>query len=124
CTRCIDACPTDAIYEPYKVDATKCISYLTIEHKGEIDKKYHTDIQNWVFGCDICQDVCPWNSKAKLTQLVDLQPRPKVIEASGQHFQDLDLETFNALFTGSPVRRAKWLGFERNLRLVQKNIQR
>ena len=65
------SCPTDAIYEPYKVDATKCISYLTIEHKGDIEERYHTNMHNWVFGCDICQDVCPWNSKAKLAQFLD-----------------------------------------------------
>lgn len=122
CTRCIEACPTDAIYEPQKVDATKCISYLTIEHKGEIDKKYHTDIQNWVFGCDICQDVCPWNSKAKLAQLVDLHPRQKVLEAGNSYFKYLDEESFNELFAGSPVRRTKWSGFQRNLEIVTTNL--
>ncbi len=121
CTRCIEACPTDAIYEPYKVDAIKCISYLTIEHKGEIDKKYQTDIQNWVFGCDICQDVCPWNSKAKLTQLIDFYPRQNVLDASENQFKDLNEESFNELFAGSAVRRTKWAGFERNLGIVMTN---
>ena len=122
CTRCIDACPTNAIYEPYRVDATKCISYLTIEHKGEIDQRYHTNIQNWVFGCDICQDVCPWNSKAKLAQLVDLHPRKYVLEAAEENFQDLEEDSFNDLFAGSPVRRTKWEGFERNLEIVKGNL--
>ncbi len=119
CTACLDACPTDAIYEPYKVDATKCISYLTIEHKGAIDKKYHTDIQNWVFGCDICQDVCPWNSKAKLAQLVDLHPRATVLEAE---FDGISESEFNDLFEGSAVRRTKFDGFSRNLEIVKGNI--
>lgn len=117
CTRCIDACPTDAIYEPYKVDATKCISYLTIEHKGDIDQHYHTNMQNWVFGCDICQDVCPWNSKARLTQFLDFFPRDKVLVASENNFEGLDEESFNMLFEGSAVRRTKWKGFERNLKI-------
>ena len=122
CTACLDACPTDAIYEPYKVDATKCISYLTIEHKGEIDKQYHTDIQNWVFGCDICQDVCPWNSKAKLAQLIDLHPRERVLEATGRQFNELTINEFNDLFEGSAVKRTKFEGFERNLEIVKGNI--
>ncbi|MEQ9310643.1 MAG: tRNA epoxyqueuosine(34) reductase QueG [Balneolaceae bacterium] len=119
CTACIDSCPTDAIYEPYKVDATKCISYLTIEHKDDIDQRYHTDIKNWVFGCDICQDVCPWNSKAKLAQLIDLHPRKKVMDAE---FDDISEEDFNSLFEGSAVRRTKFDGFSRNLKIVKGNI--
>jgi epoxyqueuosine reductase len=122
CTRCIDACPTDAIYEPYRVDATRCISYLTIEHKGEIDKKYHTDIENWVFGCDICQDVCPWNSKAKLAQMVDLHPRPKVTEKNLDDWLQVDEEQFNKIFEGSAVRRTKYSGFIRNLEIIQNNL--
>lgn len=122
CTACIEACPTDAIYAPRKVDASKCISYLTIEHKGEIDQKYHTNIENWVFGCDICQDVCPWNSKAKLAQFVDLHPRKKVLEASSNHFPNLDEHQFNTLFEGSAVRRAKFNGFSRNLDIVRQNL--
>lgn len=122
CTRCIDACPTDAIYEPYRVDATKCISYLTIEHKGDIDKKYHTDMENWIFGCDICQDVCPWNSKAKLAQLADLHPRPRVTEKSLDHWLDMDEKQFNEVFEGSAVRRTKFSGFKRNLQVIQKNL--
>lgn len=120
CTACIEACPTDAIYEPYKVDAAKCISYLTIEHKGEIDEQYHTDIQNWVFGCDICQDICPWNSKAKLAQLVDLHPRAKVLEAE---FDGLTESEFDSLFEGSAVKRTKFEGFSRNLEILKGNLE-
>ncbi len=123
CTRCIEACPTDAIYEPYKVDASKCISYLTIEHKGDIEERYHTNMQNWVFGCDICQDVCPWNSKAKLAQFLDFYPRNKVLEAADNHFKSMDEKSFNDLFAGSPVRRTKWEGFKRNLSIVNTNIE-
>ena len=119
CTRCIEACPTNAIYEPYKVDATKCISYLTIEHKGEIDAEYHTDIQNWVFGCDICQDVCPWNSKAKLTQFLDFYPKQKILE---HPFDELTEKEYNHLFEGSAVRRTKFEGFSRNLEIVKRNL--
>ena len=122
CTACIDACPTDAIYEPRKVDANKCISYLTIEHKGQIDDRYQTSIENWVFGCDICQDVCPWNSKAKLAQLVDLHPREKVLNGMESQFRGIDEEEFNKLFEGSAVRRTKFEGFERNLGIVKGNF--
>lgn len=123
CTRCLEACPTDAIYEPYKVDATKCISYLTIEHKGDIEERYHTNMHNWVFGCDICQDVCPWNSKAKLAQFLDFYPRNKVLDAADNHFKSMDEKSFNDLFAGSPVRRTKWEGFKRNLSIVNTNIE-
>ncbi|MBO6524217.1 MAG: tRNA epoxyqueuosine(34) reductase QueG [Balneolaceae bacterium] len=119
CTACLDACPTNAIYEPYKVDATKCISYLTIEHKGAIDEQYHTDIQNWVFGCDICQDVCPWNSKAKLAQLFDLHPKERVLNAN---FEGLTESEFDSLFEGSAVRRTRFEGFSRNLEIVKGNL--
>lgn len=122
CTACIDSCPTNAIYEPYRVDATKCISYLTIEHKGEIDQQYHTDIQNWIFGCDICQDVCPWNSKAKLAQLIDLHPRDQVLNQNLESLKSLHENEFNNLFEGSSVRRTKFEGFSRNLKIVENNI--
>ena len=118
CTRCLDACPTDALYEPYKVNANKCISYLTIEHKGEIEERYHANMKNWVFGCDICQEVCPWNRKAKLTQILDFHPRQKVLEAD---FNSLNEEEFDELFAGSAVRRTKFKGFTRNLEIVEKN---
>lgn len=123
CTSCIDSCPTDAIYESYKVDATKCISYLTIEHKGAIDQQYHTDMKNWVFGCDICQDVCPWNSKAKLAQMIDLHPRNKVTDKNLDYWLTMDENEFEKVFEGSAIRRTKFEGFSRNLEIVKRNIQ-
>lgn len=122
CTRCIEACPTDAIYEPYKVDGSKCISYLTIEHKGAIEEKYHTNMKNWVFGCDICQDVCPWNSKAKLSSFIDFHPRQHVLNKNLSDFQGMTEESFNDTFEGSAVRRTKFSGFSRNLEIVSKNL--
>jgi len=122
CTRCIEACPTNAIYEPYRVDSNRCISYLTIEHKGEIEEKYHTSIENWVFGCDICQDVCPWNSKAVLARFEDLHPRSYVLDKSLAEFEQLDEKSFNELFEGSAVRRTKADGFKRNVLIVKDNL--
>ncbi len=122
CTRCIEACPTDAIYEPYRVDASKCISYLTIEHRGDIDQKYHTDMQNWIFGCDICQDVCPWNSKAKMAFFTDLHPRSKVSELGLDEVFEMQQEQFDQIFEGSPVKRTKYRGFIRNREIARKNL--
>lgn len=123
CTRCMDACPTNAIYEPYRVDATRCISYLTIEHDGPIAEKYHRDMENWIFGCDICQDVCPWNSKAITATFSDLHPRPWVTEPSDQDWFDLTPDSFDRIFEGSPVRRTKFEGLSRNIRIAEKQIK-
>jgi len=123
CTRCIDACPTDAIYEPYRVDSSRCISYWTIEHKGSIPQSYHQNFENWVFGCDICQDVCPWNSKAVTAQFHDLHPRGYVLEKSLTDFEQLDKASFNRLFEGSALRRTKYERFQRNLGIVKKNLE-
>lgn len=122
CTRCIDACPTDAIYEPYRVDATKCISYLTIELKEEIDKQYQTDIKNWVYGCDICQDVCPWNSKSITAQFEDLYPREYVVDRDMNFWLNLTPQEYNETFEGSAIRRAKFDKFKSNARIVSNNI--
>lgn len=122
CTRCLDACPTDAIYEPYRVDSTKCISYLTIEMKEEIDKQYQTDIKNWIYGCDICQDVCPWNNKAITAQLHDLHPRSYVADRDLDFWQKLTLEQYNETFEGSAIRRAKFDKFTSNVNIVSENL--
>ncbi|HKK26372.1 MAG TPA: tRNA epoxyqueuosine(34) reductase QueG [Gracilimonas sp.] len=122
CTRCIDACPTDAIYEPYRVDATKCISYLTIELKDEIDESDKNDIQNWIYGCDICQDVCPWNGKAKLASFSDLHPRDYVVDNDLNFWQNLTQEQYDSIFKGSAIRRAKFDKLSSTISIVSSNI--
>jgi epoxyqueuosine reductase len=118
CTLCIDACPTGALVEPYVLDGRRCISYLTIELRGAIPHEFREPIGRHVFGCDICQDVCPWNRKAVATTLPDFQPR----EREGHSLFSPDLEwlislteeDFRATFRGSPVKRTKWRGLVRN----------
>ena len=115
CTRCIEACPTDAIIEPNLLDSRRCISYLTIELKESIPKALRPEIGNWVFGCDICQEVCPWNSKAVSTTETGFQPRdgnltPKLLSLVG-----MTQEEFSRRFKGSPIKRAKRRGFLRNV---------
>lgn len=115
CTRCIEACPTDAIIEPNLLDSRRCISYLTIELKESIPKSLRPEIGNWIFGCDICQEVCPWNSKAVSTTETGFQPRdgnltPKLLSLVG-----MTQEEFSRRFKGSPIKRAKRRGFLRNV---------
>lgn len=118
CTRCIDACPTDAIYEPYKVDGSKCISYFTIELREEIPQEYHQKLGNWIFGCDICQDVCPWNRKARPGSEPRLMARDEITDKNLAYWEELDLDGFRKLFKKSPVSRTKYEGFKRNVRAV------
>lgn len=124
CTRCIDACPTDAIYEPYRVDATKCISYLTIELKDEMEKELQPKVENWMYGCDICQDVCPWNSKSVIAQFEDLHPREYVVNKELSFWENLTLEQYDDTFEGSAVRRAKFDKFKLNVGVVSKNLSK
>lgn len=114
CTRCIEACPTQAIVEPYVVDARRCISYLTIELKGSIPEEFRPLMGNRVFGCDDCQDVCPWNRRAPVTDELDLLPRegteyPALLDLIG-----LSPDAFRSRFKGSPIKRAKRRGLLRN----------
>lgn len=119
CTRCIDACPTDAIYEPYAVDATRCISYLTIEHKEDnIPVAIQPDMKNWIFGCDICQDVCPWNKFKYAADEPAYQPRDGVTDTDLRAWTELNLEEFEQRFAESPVERATFEGFRRNTRMA------
>jgi len=122
CTKCIDACPTDAIYEPYRIDATRCISYLTIELKEKMDQKYESAIGEWIFGCDICQDVCPWNRKANYGRFDDLKPRDEVIHRKTE-WQEIAEDEFHNVFEGSAVRRASWPLFKHNAEIAKKNIE-
>jgi epoxyqueuosine reductase len=118
CRRCIDACPTDAIVQNGVVDANRCISYWTIEYKGEVFPQAITDnLSGWIFGCDICQAVCPWNVKfARPTSEPEFQPRPLVQALNAETLLALDEETFKVHFRKSPIKRAKLKGFKRNVR--------
>lgn len=116
CTRCIDACPTDAIYQPYAVDANRCISYLTIENRtDEIPRQFHPQLENWVFGCDICQEVCPWNKFKQVTSEERFLPRDGMTDTSLDAYAEIDIEEYRERFRKTPVKRAKFDGFMRNV---------
>lgn len=122
CTRCIEACPTDAIYEPYKVDGSKCISYFTIELKDTIPEEYHSSIGSWMYGCDICQDVCPWNRKAEKGSNSRLFANNDLINKDIDFWEELDIMQYKELFRKSAVKRAKFDGLSRNITIVKSNI--
>jgi epoxyqueuosine reductase len=117
CRRCIEACPTSAL-TPYQMDATRCISYLTIEHKGAIDESLVPGMGRQVFGCDICQEVCPWNRKAPIAADPDLAAREELVNPSLDWLASLDEAEFEATFNGSPVRRAGFMGLRRNVAIA------
>lgn len=121
CTRCIDACPTNAIYEPYKVDSNKCISYLTIELREQIPDEYNDAIGDWIYGCDICQDVCPWNNSAQKGSEERLFARKELLDKDLGFWEELDTETYRDLFKNSAVKRAKYEGLKRNIAIVSEN---
>lgn len=121
CTRCIDACPTNAILEPYVLDARQCISYLTIELKEDIPVELREGIGNHVFGCDICQDVCPWNRKAAETDGDAFKPREGLMNPELEALANLSLEEFRQRFQGSPIKRTKYKGFLRNVAVALGN---
>jgi len=120
CTRCIDACPTDAIAEAYVVDGSKCISYLTIELKDNmpIGEEFKGKMENWVFGCDICQDVCPWNRFSRPTTTDSFTPLQELYNWKKKDWDNLKEETFNTVFTKSAIKRAKLKGLMRNIKFV------
>ena len=127
CTACIDACPTDAIYRPYAVDANRCISYWTIEHRGDtIPRSLGEQFGDWVFGCDICQEVCPWNKFSSPTDEDRYKARAGTLDTDLDTWMelDLDLEAFRARFKDSPVQRARASGFSRNIRNALANRDR
>ncbi|MBI2682266.1 MAG: tRNA epoxyqueuosine(34) reductase QueG [Acidobacteriales bacterium] len=127
CTRCIEACPTDAIIAPYKLDARKCISYLTIEKRGEVPEDLRAGMGRQVFGCDICQDVCPWNGsvseghRAPATKAVEFQPRQELVDPSLEWLAQMSRDEFNQVFRGSPIKRAKYEGLRRNAAIAMGN---
>ncbi|MBL4862776.1 MAG: tRNA epoxyqueuosine(34) reductase QueG [Crocinitomicaceae bacterium] len=119
CTRCIDACPTDAIVEPYVVDGSKCISYLTIELKDQIiPKEFKGRMENWMFGCDICQDVCPWNRFSKPHTEKQFNPHENLLKMSKSDWVDLTEDVFRELFRKSAVKRTKLEGLKRNIQFL------
>ena len=122
CTRCIDACPTDAIYRPYAVDSNRCISYWTIEHRGEgPPAEVASGFGNWIFGCDICQEVCPWNKFKSETREDRFMPREGVTDTSLSEWAELDLQDYRRRFRNSPVKRTRFEGLARNVRVAVRN---
>ena len=118
CTACIDACPTQAL-TPFKIDASKCISYLTIELKSSIPSEFSGQMDNWMFGCDVCQDVCPWNRFAKSHTETKFSPHPQLLEMEQNDWLELTEATFKKVFKNSAVQRTKFLGLQRNIRFLQ-----
>ena len=119
CTRCIDACPTDAITEPYVIDANRCISYLTIELKGKIPDEMKGKFKNRVFGCDICQDICSHNRKPIFHNNDNFIPHTDLIEMSEAEWHSISTDLFNEIFKKSAVKRTKYKGFKRNLEFLK-----
>lgn len=119
CTKCIDACPTQAIVEPYVVDGSKCISYLTIELKENIPNEFKNKMDNWVFGCDVCQDVCPWNSFSTPHQQPLFNDTRGLLNYSEKEWMDMTEETFKKVFGKSAVKRTKFKGLKRNLEFLK-----
>jgi epoxyqueuosine reductase len=121
CTRCIQACPTNALDTPYQMDASRCISYLTIEHRGAIAPELMEKMGRQVFGCDICQDVCPWNRKALVAADEELAPRAELVNPALEWLASLDEQQYEREFNGSPVRRARFAGLRRNVAIAMGN---
>ncbi len=121
CTLCIDACPTNAIIEPYVLDAKKCISYQTIENKSTGYRVLTDKFENWIYGCDICQDVCPWNQKfASVTKISEFYPREYNINPNLSELESISLEEFNEKFNNSSFKRIKYKKFVENIKAVKK----
>ncbi len=120
CTACIDACPTQAIVGPYVVDGSKCISYATIELKDQIPDSFSNKMDDWMFGCDICQDVCPWNRFSKPHREPLFNPHPEVLSNSKKEWEEITKEVFNEIFRKSAVKRTKFEGLKRNIQFLKK----
>lgn len=119
CTKCIDECPTNAIVEPYVVDGSKCISYLTIELKDElIPSEFKGKMEDWIFGCDVCQDVCPWNKFSKPHKETWFDPHVDLLSFTKKDWEDLNKETFSKVFKKSAVKRTKYEGLKRNIKFI------
>ncbi len=124
CSRCIDACPTQAIVESHIVDSRKCLSYLTIEHCGEVSASLQQKYKNWIYGCDVCQDVCPWNQKfSKKTEFEEFSPRSGFAVPELDEWRNMTEKEFNQKFKNSAIKRTKLDGLRRNIKIVQENSQ-
>jgi epoxyqueuosine reductase len=118
CTACIDACPTNAIVEPYVVDGSRCISYLTIELKENIPSEFKDKMDGWIFGCDVCQDVCPWNRFSKPTNISDFIERKEFLDWENKQWEEITEEVFTKVFKESPIKRTKYSGLMRNVKFI------
>ncbi|MBK0383456.1 tRNA epoxyqueuosine(34) reductase QueG [Pedobacter sp. SD-b] len=119
CTKCIDACPTEAIVAPYVVDGSKCISYLTIELKEQIPDEFKGKMDNWMFGCDVCQDVCPWNRFSVPNQIEEFKPHPDLLKLNKKDWEEITSEVFSEVFKKSAVKRTKIEGLKRNISFLK-----
>jgi len=122
CTACLDACPTDALYEPYKIDASKCISYFTIELKDQFPNELKKDFNDWIFGCDICQDVCPWNKFSIPNKEPLLNPKNEINQYSKKDWLELTDEVFKVVFKETPLERTKFKGLKRNIQYANEQV--
>jgi epoxyqueuosine reductase len=122
CTKCIDACPTEAILSPFIIDAKKCISYLTIELREEIDQGFKNKMDNWMFGCDICQDVCPWNRFSTPHSEPKFKPNEQLLQMKKEDWLDITEDVFKVLFKNSAVKRTKFKGLTRNIDFLKKPL--
>lgn len=119
CTACIDACPTEAITEPFQVDGSKCISYFTIELKDNIPNEMKGKLDHWAFGCDVCQDVCPWNHFSKQHSEPLFNPKPELLSMTKNDWEEITQETFSKVFKKSAVKRTKYSGLKRNIEFLK-----
>ena len=119
CTACIDACPTEAL-SPYDIDASKCISYLTIELKDQIPNEFQNKMDNWAFGCDVCQDVCPWNRFSKSHNEPLFDPKPELLDFTQKDWEEMTETTFETIFKNSAIKRTRYEGLKRNLSFLKR----
>jgi epoxyqueuosine reductase len=119
CTACIDACPTDALIQPYQIDGSKCISYLTIELKDEIPSDFKGKMDNWAFGCDVCQTVCPWNRFANEHEEESFTPKEEFLKMKKNEWTEITEEVFDKVFKNSAIKRTKFDGLKRNIKFLK-----